>query len=305
MKKLLLFFVFISLFFKTLNSYAQLTMTHGDAYNYTVGDVFVIHSYSKNVSGPGGYSYSPTDSLYEKTTILNKFFSASADTVFYNCLIKTKYVHYNQPYAQAPYFTFTYNTLTDTLFYTDLNSPIQNYPFMMTYPCYADSIDSVYIEPNPYCSKKIWHKEYVWGTNCFEEPFQKYDYVEGCGGPYYYYFDASGGSLNWRDLIYYKKGIDSCGQNVSFTTGLAELSNLESEITVFPNPMNTYTTITFSEPQKQATIILTDALGKEIKKINFTGKQLRIEKEEMKAGIYFIRIIDEKKSAVNKKIVIQ
>lgn len=302
MKKLLILFVFILLI--NLNSFAQPTMTHGDVYNYNVGDVFVIRNYSKNVSAPWG-GYSPTDSLYEKTTILSKYFSASTDTVFYNCLVKSKYVHYNQPYAQAPYFTVTYSTLANTLFYTNLNSPIQNYPFMMTSPCYTDSIDSIYNEPYPYCSKKIWHKEYVWGPTCFEEPFQKYDYVEGCGGPYYNYFSASEGTVFWRELIYYKKGIDSCGNNVSFTTGLSELSHSESDISVFPNPANNYTTITFSEPQKQTTIIITDAVGKVIRKLIFTGRQIRIEKGEMKEGVYFIRIIDEKKSSVVKKIIIQ
>ena len=69
--------------------------------------------------------------------------------------------------------------------------------------------------------------------------------------------------------------------------------------------MNTYTTITFSEKQKQTTIILTDALGKEIKTINFTGKQLVLEKGEMQKGIYFVQVIDANKNVVNKKIVIQ
>ncbi|MCE9540604.1 MAG: hypothetical protein K8R85_15500, partial [Bacteroidetes bacterium] len=211
MKKLLILFVLISLSLLNLNSFAQLTMTHGDVYNYNVGDVFLIRSYCQHVAEPG---YNSTDTTFEKTTILNKYFSLNADTVFYNCLTRTKNVQSFYPWGQPPYFTVTYHTLNDTLFYTDLHSPIQNYPFMETAPCYGDSIDSIYIQPYPYCSKKIWHKEYISGTNCFEEPFQIYDYVEGSGGPYFSYFSASSGCLFWKNLIYCKKGIDSCGADV-------------------------------------------------------------------------------------------
>lgn len=303
MKKRLMLFSLISFSLLNSNSFAQLTMTHGEVYNYNVGDVFLVRSYCQYVAGSS--SYNETDTIFEKTTILNKYFSLNGDTVFYNSLINTKDCQSFYPFGQAPYYTVTYNTHNDTSFYTDLQSPIQNYPFMETYPCYGDSIDSIYIQPNPYCSKKIWHKEYIFGTNCFEEPFQIYDYAEGCGGPYFSYFSASSGCLFWRNLIYYKKGIDTCGANISFTTGVAELSNLESVINIFPNPSDTFTIIAFSEQQKQTSIIITDVLGKEIKKINFTGRQLRIEKGEMQEGIYFVQITCEKKNFLNKIIIMQ
>jgi hypothetical protein len=46
-------------------------------------------------------------------------------------------------------------------------------------------------------------------------------------------------------------------------------------------------------------------MGREIKSINFTGKQCVIEKGEMNAGIYFVQITDENKNVVNRKIIIQ
>ena len=48
-----------------------------------------------------------------------------------------------------------------------------------------------------------------------------------------------------------------------------------------------------------------DVPGKEIKTINFTGKQLTIEKGEIPAGIYFVQITGEMKNVMNKKIIIQ
>jgi hypothetical protein len=86
--------------------------------------------------------------------------------------------------------------------------------------------------------------------------------------------------------------------------GIEEI-NFFASITIAPNPFNSETTITFSEAQKNTTIKVTDIVGKEIKTMNFTGRQLVIDKEEMKAGIYFVQTIDERKNVTNNKIIIQ
>ncbi len=79
----------------------------------------------------------------------------------------------------------------------------------------------------------------------------------------------------------------------------------QETISIYPNPFTSQTTINFSAEQKNTTIKITDLLGKEIKTINFTGRQLVIDKAEMKAGIYFVQTTDEKKNITNNKIIIQ
>ena len=44
---------------------------------------------------------------------------------------------------------------------------------------------------------------------------------------------------------------------------------------------------------------------KEIKTVNVTGKQCVIEKGEMRAGVYLVRIMDEKRNVVNRKMVVE
>ncbi len=88
------------------------------------------------------------------------------------------------------------------------------------------------------------------------------------------------------------------------TVGVAETQN-ENGITIYPNPFTSKTTIDFNEEQKNIIIRIVDMLGKEIATINFTGRQYVIEKENMKAGIYFVMITDEKKNVVNRKIIIE
>jgi hypothetical protein len=74
----------------------------------------------------------------------------------------------------------------------------------------------------------------------------------------------------------------------------------ESSISVYPNPFNTQTTISFPKEVKNATIRIIDVLGKEVKSVNFTGKELILEKGMLNEGIYFLQLNSE-----NKKIIIQ
>ena len=73
----------------------------------------------------------------------------------------------------------------------------------------------------------------------------------------------------------------------------------------FPNPFDSQTTISFSKEQTNTEIKITDLLGKEIKDMTFSGKQVVINRDEMKDGIYFVQIIDQNRNIVNSKLVIQ
>ncbi len=86
--------------------------------------------------------------------------------------------------------------------------------------------------------------------------------------------------------------------------GIEEMPEIAG-FTISPNPFTFATTLTFNEPQKNTIIKITDVLGKEIKTINFTGKECVIEKGEMKTGVYFVEVIDENKNVVNRKLVVQ
>ncbi len=88
---------------------------------------------------------------------------------------------------------------------------------------------------------------------------------------------------------------------------LLGIDNISDEIgiRIYPNPFNFQTNINFAEEQHNTSIRITDILGKEIKKVNFSGRQLVIDKAQMNAGIYFVEIMDKKKKVTNIKIIIQ
>lgn len=88
------------------------------------------------------------------------------------------------------------------------------------------------------------------------------------------------------------------------TSGIFENEH-PSTLTICPNPFNFQTSLVFNVEQKQVIIKITDVFGKEVKTISLTGKQLTIEKGDMKKGVYFLQIIDENKNVVNRKIIVQ
>lgn len=79
----------------------------------------------------------------------------------------------------------------------------------------------------------------------------------------------------------------------------------KNKITLYPNPMISNSFLDFEEEQINTTIQITDIIGKEIKKINFSGKRMNIEKSELNSGIYFIIITNSQNENEIKKLVIK
>jgi len=120
-----------------------------------------------------------------------------------------------------------------------------------------------------------------------------------------YYFNVS--SLSTALPLLIDNNCDTLNTNTGDTVedalGINKITN-NNIITIAPNPFTSQTTITFSEEQKNALIKVVNVLGEEIKTINFTGKQLTIDKGAMPAGIYFLQIQTEK-GLENRKVVVE
>ena len=102
--------------------------------------------------------------------------------------------------------------------------------------------------------------------------------------------------------------VDCVSAGITGDLGVSNISEADNNVIIAPNPFSTQTTLTFNEEQKHTTITITDVLGKEIKIINFSGKQCIIEKGEMSKGIYFVQITSIGSgigNVINKKIIIQ
>jgi len=86
-------------------------------------------------------------------------------------------------------------------------------------------------------------------------------------------------------------------------TAIATLKRDEPNICECPNIFISQTTIVFSEKQKNSTIEIIGRIRRTNKKLSLAGKEIKIDRGEMRSGIYFVRITDDKKTVVNRKIL--
>jgi hypothetical protein len=89
----------------------------------------------------------------------------------------------------------------------------------------------------------------------------------------------------------------------NITTGIPTLA--ATNFTLFPNPSSSDCTVTFEATQFNSEAILTDARGRIVRKIRFSGNQLVIERGDLETGIYLLSIMNEGKESAAGKIVFE
>jgi hypothetical protein len=87
----------------------------------------------------------------------------------------------------------------------------------------------------------------------------------------------------------------------NITTGISLLT--QTNFTLFPNPSATDCTVTFAAPQSNAQVTLTDASGRTVRSMRFSGMTLVIERDDLEAGIYLLNVVSDGKESSTAKIV--
>lgn len=85
-------------------------------------------------------------------------------------------------------------------------------------------------------------------------------------------------------------------------TGVGVDEEQKAQFSVFPNPGNDYTILSFPKPVS-ATLRMYDSEGENFKTTNFTGSRIRLDLSDFTPGIYFIEIQDGKDKRVKKIVV--
>ncbi len=88
-------------------------------------------------------------------------------------------------------------------------------------------------------------------------------------------------------------------------TGISETIYDNNIVKLYPNPSSSQVTISFTKEFVNAALKITDVLGKEVKEINFTGKQITFNRENLENGTYFYNIVSENKKIAEGKLLIQ
>ncbi len=88
---------------------------------------------------------------------------------------------------------------------------------------------------------------------------------------------------------------NSGGTTVVFYTGITTgISTVENavNVSVFPNPSGSTVQLLLSTPVTRGTCTVTDASGKTVDSISFSGTQLIIDRRKNAAGIYYVSVTD-------------
>ena len=94
------------------------------------------------------------------------------------------------------------------------------------------------------------------------------------------------------------------GEKISNLLTNIIIPDKNDQIIIYPNPSSGILNIDFNEPNNISLILITDLLGREVKKESMQlDKEAQINVSELKEGIYFIRI-ETSKGIFNKKLII-
>ncbi|NVO03231.1 MAG: M6 family metalloprotease domain-containing protein [Bacteroidetes bacterium] len=117
----------------------------------------------------------------------------------------------------------------------------------------------------------------------------------------------SSGALTFK--FHADEGVTGAGWQATIScVGITEVAetNTDNQFLLYPNPFNNYCTLVSSLPLKNANISIYDILGKEVRHYeNLSGKEITIQKEDLKSGMYFFKIADKSGFVGNGKMVVE
>lgn len=290
-----LFFVFLFCSVGVTDTKAQALMTVADVYNFNIGDIFVTQS--------GGVDTPPN---YTRKTITNKYYDPTGDTLYYVYDQNSYQLCYPPPCTglTTSYvdLVVSYTNLDDTLgagLGVPPTSPcIDTAGFTGTW-LYGNYYDTLYcntlktsilqMQGMPDLFDSCWYY--------FEPIWNLYAYGKGLGEIEHRYFDCTTDpDCGWRTfLVYYNKGIDSCGtmpQMADVNIGLLEF-NTNNRISIYPNPGNDVLNLEYPVRSNPVQVQISDGLGKVVLQKQLTSSLGQFSVGHLAPGIHSIRVTDQ------------
>jgi len=250
---------------------AQSYLTIGEVFDFNINDEF---HYTKENQPSNG----------ERITVIDKYYSINSDTVFYT-LHHDIYNVIPDYSVSPPGSIYVFDTIIDTIFYSDLNMPIyymwpQNDPEFVFY-------DSIKELDTNFCDIEM--NSYYIQQYSIEPSWFKRSYGRGIGITLdYWHYQGNGVSQFpvWERMIYYKKDSMNCGSPDLTSLGLTNLNGQE-DFFIFPNPSDGIISIDNISSQK-INIKVFNATGElKYKEQNISSE---IDLSNLSNGIYILEI---------------
>ncbi len=244
--------------------------TVAEIYDFDIGDVFHFEEEQD--------SYFAEVNFWAiiNTRIINKYYSPNNDTVFYERDIEKKI---------RSYYDTIFEFFHDTIFYTNLDSLINN-----------GQIDSTYSIPDEYNGRQTNIRYTREG-----ESYTTIKYSVGCGISYDHIIDPKIHWYFWTlDLVYFKKGTEEWGTPEYVSPEYIETINDKYNLQIYPNPANNFVTIESKTKIKSVSIL--SFQGKRIKSFTVESKNASIDISGLTSNIYILEI-DFGDNLVHKKLI--
>jgi hypothetical protein len=201
---------------------AQDLLSIRQVFDYSTGDKF--HRSGKANGQPPNC---------DRITITGKYFSGNGDTLFY---VRSHDSYQSQIiWSEPPSLEYVFSKMTDTVFYTNLDSSITKYANWKPYDSSMYVYEIINLTSERYCDSII--NGYHYELNSFEPDIYIAQYGKGLGLVNNYYFSASSSSnVVWNEeLIYYEKNGVGCGTPDNRTISIQEASSF-NHLSICPNP---------------------------------------------------------------------
>ncbi|HYX05707.1 MAG TPA: T9SS type A sorting domain-containing protein [Bacteroidales bacterium] len=269
--------ILIVLLLVSLNGFSQNVLKIGEVFDFEIGDEFHYKSF---VGTPSG----------ERLKVIEKCYSENKDTVYYKFEVNkymSSYVSDPEPHLIYSYYSFeqskSFSHLDSSIFTTFLDCKF--YDENDVY-CRFDSIIS-------YSTK--WCGLEINGYDATVGEFEPSRYIHTCGKGVgdvrvYLQFGSSGGIVDEdKELVYYKKGDQMCGE--PDLTSIPLNNNTSKIAKIYPNPTSSLITIKLNEPSTDHFIFeIINIQGKIIHHQEIQGTSCQYDLSGIEKGIYVVKI---------------
>jgi len=101
-------------------------------------------------------------------------------------------------------------------------------------------------------------------------------------------------------------GFDIWIAKINFYVGINDISSFDNNILVYPNPFNSGAVIQLSKPLDNASLIIYNMMGQEVKRINVINeKEIILQRENLTTGLYYFNITDKGVLKGNGKFIVE
>ena len=146
-------------------------------------------------------------------------------------------------------------------------------------------------------SFQYWSSGSCWSEAIADPGPVSYDYIQGCGGPYYYSTPWIFGNYLKNALVYFKKGNEIWGTPLAADCNALSIEEIKENdlVTVYPNPANQEVNFAVEKfpLTNEVSIEIYDFTGKNIFSILSSKTLTTLNTEDLTTGIYFYRISEK------------